>query len=229
MSRKHDLEQHIRESFHLIGEYESIIRVSSDPKEKVRAQRVVQEQKGLVEGYLDEYRSSFGDAEADKLTQEIQKEPVLESPPSVRMANEMGTEFSGPIQGAAIISGREVHQQFGGQQTHLDVQFGDVHGGTINVGGSGAPAEPSVSAKPEVDWPTLWRMMETVKTQVGEMAPPEKRQAALGEIQRLQETILQDHPEQRTLNDVTRWFIKHVPSMGNAVSEFVSFVYCQFW
>ena len=212
ISRKHDLENHIRESWDLIREYETIVRLSSDPKEKLRAQKNVREQKALVEGYWAEYRTSFGDAEADKLVQEIPQEPAVSLEPQ------------SPVTGRG-----QVYQQFGGQQTNISVQFDQVHGGTINVGGGSTPAEPIASAKPEVDWPTLLRMMERVKDQVRQDSPPEKRQEALDEIQRLHEAILQDHPDQQTLNSVTSWFLKHMPAMGNAVNEFVSFVYRQFW
>ena len=56
MSRKADLEQHIRASYDLIREYEAILQTSSDPKEKARAQRVIQEQWSLIQGYQSEYR-----------------------------------------------------------------------------------------------------------------------------------------------------------------------------
>lgn len=55
MSRKEDLENHIRESYNLIREYEEILRTSDRPKEKARAQRAVDEQWDLIEEYLDEY------------------------------------------------------------------------------------------------------------------------------------------------------------------------------
>jgi hypothetical protein len=55
MSRKTDLEEHIRESYNLIREYEDIRRLSDDPKEQARAQRAIEGQWNLVKGYLDEY------------------------------------------------------------------------------------------------------------------------------------------------------------------------------
>jgi hypothetical protein len=55
MTRKEDLEGHIRDSYNLILEYEEILRTSDRPKEKARARRNIKEQWELVEGYLDEY------------------------------------------------------------------------------------------------------------------------------------------------------------------------------
>lgn len=57
MSRKDDLEEAICESHRLIREYESIRRLSSDPKERLRAWRFIGEQRELVRGYLEEYVS----------------------------------------------------------------------------------------------------------------------------------------------------------------------------
>ncbi len=62
MSRKTDLEHHIRESYSLIREYEGIIRTSGRPEEKARARRVIGEQWALIEGYVGEYCRLAGDA-----------------------------------------------------------------------------------------------------------------------------------------------------------------------
>lgn len=62
MSRKTDLEHHLRESYALIREYEAIVQTSSEPKEKARSRRAIEEQWALVEGYLAEYRHLAGDA-----------------------------------------------------------------------------------------------------------------------------------------------------------------------
>lgn len=56
MSRKTDLESHIRESYDLIRQYEEIIQVSENPNEKKRAEREMTRQRQLIEGHLSEYR-----------------------------------------------------------------------------------------------------------------------------------------------------------------------------
>jgi hypothetical protein len=48
MSLKTDLEQRIRKSYNLIRQYEDIIAVSSDPKEKERSRQHIQEQQELI-------------------------------------------------------------------------------------------------------------------------------------------------------------------------------------
>jgi len=55
MSRKEDLEQNIRESYALIGQYEAIRRNTDRPEERKRATRIIDEQWELIKGYLDEY------------------------------------------------------------------------------------------------------------------------------------------------------------------------------
>ena len=55
MSRKTDLEQHIRESYKLIREFEDILRLSDNPKEQARARRAINEQWDIIKGYVAEY------------------------------------------------------------------------------------------------------------------------------------------------------------------------------
>ena len=55
MTRKSDLEHHIRESYGLLREYEEILRLSENPKERARARQAIEEQWGLIQGYLAEY------------------------------------------------------------------------------------------------------------------------------------------------------------------------------
>jgi hypothetical protein len=62
MSRKGDLESHIRESYGIVREYEDLIRTSDRPEEKLRARRAIEGQWALIEGYLEEYRRLAGGA-----------------------------------------------------------------------------------------------------------------------------------------------------------------------
>jgi hypothetical protein len=60
MSRKADLEKYILTSYDLIRDYRAIVQTSSDPREKARAQQIIEEQWKLVETSLTEYRSLVG-------------------------------------------------------------------------------------------------------------------------------------------------------------------------
>ncbi len=55
MTRKQDLEGHIRDSYSLIRKYEETLRLSDRPKEKARSRRAIEEQWALIQGYLNEY------------------------------------------------------------------------------------------------------------------------------------------------------------------------------
>ena len=55
MSRKTDLEESIRESYKIIAGNENIRRLSDRPEEKIRAQRIIQEQWEFIRNYLSEY------------------------------------------------------------------------------------------------------------------------------------------------------------------------------
>lgn len=55
MSRRKDLERAIHECYSLVREYEEIQRLHPDPKERMRAQHLINEQQGLAVKYLKEY------------------------------------------------------------------------------------------------------------------------------------------------------------------------------
>jgi hypothetical protein len=55
MSRRDTLRENIGQSEHLISEYETILRDSSRPEERMRAQRIVAEQRELIRQHLEEY------------------------------------------------------------------------------------------------------------------------------------------------------------------------------
>jgi formylglycine-generating enzyme required for sulfatase activity len=84
MSRKSDLEHHIGESYRLVREYEAIVRTSSDPKEKARAHRAIEEQWALIESYLGEYRPLVGGVLPDDVAHVAAHfAPILDTPPYV--------------------------------------------------------------------------------------------------------------------------------------------------
>jgi len=57
MGRREDLERHIRQSYDIVRQYEEIVQTSSRPEEKARARHEMDEQWGLIQGYLAEYRT----------------------------------------------------------------------------------------------------------------------------------------------------------------------------
>ncbi len=57
MSRKDDLERHIRETYDAIHQYEEIIQTSDRPEEKTRAQRRIKAQWELIRDYYAQYQT----------------------------------------------------------------------------------------------------------------------------------------------------------------------------
>jgi TIR domain-containing protein len=57
MSRKTDLEANICASYDLIRQFEEIIRLSDNPKERARSEHAIKEQRLLVNKYFEEYES----------------------------------------------------------------------------------------------------------------------------------------------------------------------------
>jgi len=87
MSRKGDLERHIRESYKLIGEFEDTLRLSDNPKEQARARRAIEEQWKLIKGYLTEYvtlceRLGLATPEDIAEVAVIADMPLLSAPPA---------------------------------------------------------------------------------------------------------------------------------------------------
>jgi formylglycine-generating enzyme required for sulfatase activity len=86
MSRKTDLEQHIRKSYSLIHKYENIRRLSGDPKEVARAELEIEEQWELIEDYLDEYlticrsRNASVPSDIDEIRARFQSTTLPRSP-----------------------------------------------------------------------------------------------------------------------------------------------------
>lgn len=83
MGRKEDLEQNIHDSYELIREYEEILRLSSDPKEKTRAQRAIKEQRELIRTWLDEYQRIAGGVLPNRIIEiaAFPPEPQTDIPP----------------------------------------------------------------------------------------------------------------------------------------------------
>ncbi len=65
MGRRLDLEAYLRRGYGLICEYETLVQLSADPREKARAQRVLMEQRSLAAGYWQEYVRLCGELHLD--------------------------------------------------------------------------------------------------------------------------------------------------------------------
>ncbi len=110
MSRKRDLEENIRQSYNFIRDFEEQWRLSVDPLEKARARRAIEEQWGLIEGYLEEYMalcSALGavippDVHEIAVACRVRKgEPPPSTPPTAKP----GVVIGGNVNNSVIITG----------------------------------------------------------------------------------------------------------------------------
>jgi hypothetical protein len=127
MSRKTDLEEHIRESHSLIREYEDIIRLSDRPKEKLRAKGEIEGQWRLIEGYLSEYSP-------------LAREDVPDSIEQIAHRSESWEEELERLTAEAVFGSREERRAYRNRRTMLervksfwvqDVLEQSLHGATL--------------------------------------------------------------------------------------------------
>jgi formylglycine-generating enzyme required for sulfatase activity len=84
VSRKDDLEQSIRESYEIINEYQAVMRTSNRAEEKVRARRIIREQRAYIQEYQTELDALIGHSK----TREVVRQKTATPEPD-REAGEM--------------------------------------------------------------------------------------------------------------------------------------------
>ncbi len=64
-------------------------------------------------------------------------------------------------------------------------------------------------------------MFATLKTQVAETAPADKKASALERIDELEDAITAEEPDLTTMDYIKRWFVKNLPTLSGAVTSVV--------
>jgi hypothetical protein len=110
----------------------------------------------------------------------------------------------------------EVHAEFHGNITGpvAAVNYGTQ---TQNIGT--APSEVT-----EADRAALAQLLQQLKDQVAAAAPPEKKTAALEQVNTLQAAVSTEKPDRRTLTKmeyVRDWFLDNLPSLAGTVTSVV--------
>jgi hypothetical protein len=95
MGRREDLESFIRDSYHIIRNYEEAIRTSDRPEEKQRGQQQIDEQWELIWGYLTEY-SSLVEANLPRDIAEIAAHFADEDPAKAQSLRDVSRDESLP-------------------------------------------------------------------------------------------------------------------------------------
>lgn len=112
---------------------------------------------------------------------------------------------------------------------------GDAISGNVNVTGSNAGqiaigtqieqrqalGDAAVAAVTEVEREQVRLAFAQLREQVAAGAPPEQRAAAVERVEELQEAVFAEQPDLTTIQYVTRWFRRNLPSLAGSVASLV--------
>lgn len=112
------------------------------------------------------------------------------------------------------------------QQPNINISIGGNQSGQMAIGDNNTQqnlvnSQNTTAATSPADLATLKQMFATLKTQVTEAAPDDKKASALERIDELEEAITADQPDLTTMDYVKRWFVKNLPTLSGAVTGVV--------
>lgn len=112
------------------------------------------------------------------------------------------------------------------QHPNIKISIGGNNSGQLAIGDNNSQTSTSLvnsqNAEPSpADLATLRQMVATLKTQVAETAPADKKTAALERIDELEEAITAEEPDLTTMDYIKRWFVKNLPTLSGAVTSVV--------
>lgn len=114
------------------------------------------------------------------------------------------------------------------QQPNIKISIGGDNSGQLAIGDNNTQEYTSLvnsqntAAEPSpADLATLRQMFATLKTQVAETAPADKKASALERIDELEEAITAEEPDLTTMDYIKRWFVKNLPTLSGAVTSVV--------
>jgi len=116
-----------------------------------------------------------------------------------------------------------------------DERRGDAISANVSVTGSNAGqiavgnqieqrqalGDAAVAAVTEAEREQVRLAFAQLREQVTAQAPPEQRAAAVERVEELQEAIFADDPDLTTIQYVSRWFRRNLPSLAGAVTGIV--------
>jgi uncharacterized protein YdhG (YjbR/CyaY superfamily) len=116
-----------------------------------------------------------------------------------------------------------------------DEQRRDAISGNVNVTGSTsgqiaigkgieqrqALGDAAVAAVTEAEREEVRLAFAQLREQIAAQAPPEQRDAAVERVEELQQAVFADEPDLTTIQYVTRWFRRNLPSLAGAVTGVV--------
>ncbi len=67
----------------------------------------------------------------------------------------------------------------------------------------------------------LRQVIDSLRTQLGQQAPPDKQAQAVQHLEELHQAVIAPKPELSTMESVRNWFIVNIPTMAGAVTSIV--------
>jgi len=93
--------------------------------------------------------------------------------------------------------------------------------GSIGIGKGISQVQSSNQPQPDDEAATLKQSLSKLKAQVEAEAPPEKKSTAIKRLAELEEAIFTEKPDVDRMDDVKRWFGKHLPTLAGAVTTVI--------
>ncbi len=114
------------------------------------------------------------------------------------------------------------------QQPNIKISTGGDNSGQLAIGDNNSQeytslvnSQNTAASQAPADLATLRQMFATLKTQVAETAPADKKASALERIDELEDAITAEEPDLTTMDYIKRWFVKNLPTLSGAVTSVV--------
>jgi hypothetical protein len=106
----------------------------------------------------------------------------------------------------------------------INVSIGGDVSGQIAIGSHNTLIQRQRADKPaltEEQVRTFSELIERVKKQVSDAAPPDKKQPALERVGELEQALTGEKPDLSTIEYVRNWFAKNIPQLAGIVTSLV--------
>ena len=112
------------------------------------------------------------------------------------------------------------------QKPNINISSGGDNSGQLAIGDNNSQhslvnSQNTTAATSPADLATLRQMFTSLKTQVAEAAPEDKKASALERIDELEDAITADEPDLTTMDYIKRWFVKNLPTLSGAITSVV--------
>jgi hypothetical protein len=106
----------------------------------------------------------------------------------------------------------------------INVSIGGDVSGQIAIGNNNTQMQTQPTNKPTVtdnELRALSELIERLKKQVLDAAPPDNKQPALERVGELEQALTGEKPDLSTIEYVRNWFAKNIPQLAGVVTSLV--------